>query len=91
MQIQCCIGQKIHRKIQTEQMATETKVIPTSNTSNGRIIANKITLSYPLLKNLNAEVGTEITSTRSKQKYNSQSNLIESSMADVSEKELQDS
>lgn len=69
-------------------MATETKVIPTSNTSNGRIIANKITLSYPLLKNLNAEVGTEITSTRSKQKYNSQSNLIESSMADVSEKRV---
>lgn len=79
---------KYTEKIQTEQMATETKVIPTSNTSNGRIIANKITLSYPLLKNLNAEVGTEITSTRSKQKYNSQSNLIESSMADVSEKRV---
>ncbi len=75
-------------KVQTEQTATETSVIPTSNISNGKIIANKITVSYPLLKNLNAEAGTELTSTRSKQKYISQSDLIESSMADVSEERV---
>ena len=79
---------KYIEKEQIEQSATETRVIPTSNAAKGKLIASKMALSYSPLRNFNVEVGTEITSTKSNQNYNSLSDIIESSIADISEKRV---
>lgn len=72
-------------KEQDEQGLDETKIIPTTNKTSGRIIANKLVLSYPLMKNLKGEVGSEVTLTKSRQKYISYSDFIESSADRIKE------
>ena len=80
------VWKKGGRDIQETEDATtmESRVVHTSSTTHNRLLAGKLVLSYPVGKG-QLELGSEVTTTRSRGAYANEEGYVASSSTDVKE------